>query len=142
MDDLRAEIRSEVAAFAWYQGVKGLTLRIDRLKTLGASPQFLDWWRFGRPLDIQPGPVESFTNHPSLRTHLKWAELEWERLERLGKVEFYPKGTKPTGLHVNPCALLLKLRPDAPDDAPEEDRYKPRLLCDLLRSRINIRLPK
>ena len=48
-----------------------------------------------------------------------------------------PEGDKPSDLHVNPCALILKLRPGVPGDAAKEEKMKARLIVDLTRSGLN-----
>ena len=74
--------------------------------------------------------------------HSEWAEREWSRLQKLGKVSFFAKGTsKPRGLNVNPCGLILKLRPDAAQIDDETERYKARLVVDLTRGLVNPALP-
>lgn len=139
---LRHEIRTTVSGFAWHKNIKGLTLRADNLRTLGASEHFLDRWENGHALNLAAGAVETHANHKSLATNVAWADVEWSRLEALGKIEFFPPGVCPPNLHVNPCALLLKERPDTDAATPDAERFKARLLCDLLRSHINERLPK
>ena len=47
----------------------------------------------------------------------------------------------PHELNVNPCALLLKERPDVDENTPVSNRYKAKLLMDLLRGRVNERFP-
>ena len=125
----------------WHGNIRGLTLRLDRLKALGASAQFLQWWETGRPLNAAIGPQLNIRNHPSVKRHADWAEREWSRLNDLGEISFFPKGCKPPEVHINPCALLLKERPDADPNDPRIEQYKARLLCDFLRVQINERLP-
>ena len=122
---LLSEIRFCTSQFSWYSGIVGLTSKLDRLKAMAASQQFLDWWEHGRPLDASSHEVKRFKNHPSLDRHADWASTEWDRLHRLGKVEFFPPGQpKPPNLHINPCALLLKERAGASEELPDIERYK------------------
>ena len=115
---LRARIIRAAESATWFGGIPGLTLDIDELADLGADNEFLTWWEFSRSLDAPFAPPRFHKNHPSLLAHAPWADKEWERLERLGKVEFFPPGDpQPPQLNVNPCALLLKERPGAEDDA-------------------------
>ena len=72
----------------------------------------------------------------------EWADKEWDRLEALGKVSFFPTGApKPAQLNVNPCALILKPREGVADSADVWDRFKARLIMDLKRGRVNERIP-
>ena len=141
LDRLRAHIRQHNAGMAWWQNVRGLTLRFDFLKACGAGPEFLQQWRNGVALGATAAPPASVPNHPSVAEHGAWAAAEWDRLESLGKVRFFSTGRKPPGLNVNPCALLLKPREGADEAASEEERFKARLILDLRRGRVNERLP-
>ena len=86
---------------------------------------------------------ESRHNHPSLDTNSDWAEREWNRLERLGKVQFFEKGApKPDLLNINPCALLLKEREGTDEATPWWERFKARLICDLSRGQVNEHMPR
>ena len=99
---------------------------------------FLRWWERNHPVGAKAGAHVSVLNHRSVHEHSDWAEREWSRLEGLGKVQFFPVDSPfPLGLCAHPCALLLKERPNAPDDADDLDKYKARLICDLSRSRVN-----
>ena len=141
MDELRRSIGGAAASATWYEGTRGLYLNIVKLSSLGADSVFLDWWEYGRPLEAMPMNPTTSPNYRSLLANPTWAEKEWSRLEGLGKVEFFPRGAEPPGLNVNPCARLLKHRPEAPTDAPKEDRYKARLICDLSTGHVNSLLP-
>ena len=141
LDAIRQQIR-DALPLPFYCGVTGLTLQIDLLEELGAHPCFVHEWLYGKPLQPADRSTTSFRNHPSLVQHSDWAEAEWSRLEALGKIQFFPKADgPPAGLHVNPCALLLKPRKGVPEDAPEADKFKARLLMDLKLGGINVRLP-
>ena len=142
LSELLRTVRATVANLPFFGGVRGLTLRLDILGHLGADPSFLEWWRAGRPLHAAGAVPRRFKNHPSLVQHSEWAEAEWNRFEALRKIIFFaPSDGPPPGLHVNPCALLLKPRKGVADDAPEKDKYKARLLMDLKLGGINARLP-
>ena len=140
---LRLRLRAKRAAdnFQTFDGIPGLFLRLDRLHELGASPHFLQNWRNGRNLGAAPAAPRHFKNHGSLDQHADWSETEWSRLEKLGKVEFFPGGIRPPRLNVNPCALLLKLRPGVSDEVTESEKYKARLIVDLTRGLVNPRMP-
>jgi hypothetical protein len=139
---LIAHVRQYNSGMAWHKGISGLTLELDYLAAIGAAPHMLAWWEHGRPLEAAPHTPKEFRNHRSVSEHSHWADAEWSRLERLGKIHFYPAGSpRPAGLNVNPCALLLKKRAGASDDAPEEQKWKARLLCDLKRSHVNDTMP-
>ena len=105
------------------------TLNFEKLESLGASGYFLHQWLHGYELGFSDRTAKIFKNHRSLRLNEGAAAREWVRLEKKGKVVFYPTGEdRPRGLNVNPCALLLKPRKDVGDDAPEEQpRSRPRL---------------
>ena len=69
--------------------------------------------------------------------------MDSSRLERLGKVQFFPVGEdRPALLNVNLCALLLKPRQGAEDAESIWNKYKARLICDLLKGGVNELLPK
>ena len=143
MESLRERIRTGNAALSWWQGIRGLTLRFDFLRSAGVSNAFLDRWLRGRPLDA-PGAVPRHArNHPSCRENEEWAEREFSRLSSAGKVTLWAPGApKPAGLNINPCALILKPRTDCAEEAPETDRFKARLIVDLRRGRVNEFLPE
>ena len=83
----------------------GLTLNLDVLQRLGAAPDLLQSWRAGFRLGVSGCRAGSVPNHPSLAQNASWAEREWNRLEGLGKVFFYPPDKpKPFHLNVNPRA--------------------------------------
>ena len=132
--DLEA-LRSEIQAatpLTYFNGERGQTLQLDTLFALGASQDHLFTLEFGVALDSSHRKTSIFQNHKSVAQHAEWAEKEWTRLERLGKKIFYPPHQPaPLGLHVNPCALLLKERKDAVPSDPDDRRYKARLLMDL-----------
>ena len=73
--------------------------------------------------------------------HDEWAEREWQRLEALGKIQFFPNFERPSSLNVNPCALILKERSGSPEHASVWERYKARLIMDRRRGRVKERLP-
>ena len=139
---LQDEMQRAKAAFPWHGGEAGLTLDVEFLEALGAESRFVEWWSRGRPLGAQPGAIRRFKNHRSVATHSAWAEKEWSRLEELGKIEFFEEDEVPDELHVNPCALLLKPRHNVDPAAAVTERYKARLLMDLLKGGINERLPQ
>ena len=63
--------------------------------------------------------------------------------KNLVRSRFFPAGqAKPAALNVNPCALLLKPREGVDESAPLIERFKARLILDLLRGRVNERLPE
>ena len=147
MEDRLAHVQSLVRSanntLSWWQGIRGLTLQLDTLRALGASPEFLEQWTLGVPLGAQAAAPSRVPNHPSLVQNDSWAAAEWDRLEKLGKVFMFPPGAPPPPkLNVNPCALLLKPREGADDSAPEIERWKARLILDLRRGRVNERLPQ
>jgi len=128
--------------WGWHRNIGGLTLNFKFLRERGVSPAFLSQWEAGVPLDGNGVQPRFHRNHPSMTKHSEWAEMEWSRLEKLGKVSFLPKGSsKPSGLNVNPCGLLLKPRPNATEDDNEIERYKARLVVDLTRGLVNPALP-
>jgi len=129
------------ASSSFFKGISGLRLCIDTLRALGVKEQFLDWWENGRPLEASPAPARFRKNHPSFIRESVWAKRELERLEALGKVEFFTGTQRPHGLNINPLALILKERSDVPADRPAEERMKARLIVDLLRGEVNSRLP-
>ena len=141
---LQTYIRQTNASLSWWNSIRGLTLRLDRLASLGAAPEFLSKWEHGQPLGAQPAAPKRVPNHPSLAEHDSWALAEWNRLEKLGKVFLFPRGVQPpANLNINPCALLLKQRDGVDDDSlPEEERWKARLILDLRKGRVNERLPE
>ena len=139
---LRAYVESRSSRLTWWNNVPGLTLRLDFSESCGASVDFLKWWAEGEILDAAPDRPSVGRNHPSLATHDTWADKEWARCAALGKVSFFPRGApRPTGLHVSPCALLLKVREGVTETTEDHDRYKARLIVDLRRGRVNHRLP-
>ena len=139
---LRARINHAVSSFSWFQGIRGLCLRIDRLKHLGASNEFLRLWTIGHKLNASVATAKFRNNHPSFRAHELWAEKEFDRLHSLGKITLFPPNLpRPHNLNVNPCALLLKLIPSAASDAADEQKYKARLLMDLSAGGVNPRVP-
>ena len=143
MDELRARILHGNSALTWYEGILGLTLKLDFLEACGASAELLRQWKEGRSLGVDNQPVpKRARNHPSVDMHANWAEREWTRLEDAGKVEFFPLGARPAELNVNPCGLILKQREGIQEDATEEQKYKARLIVDLRRGRVNAHLPE
>ena len=139
---LREEVKAAVAAPGFTGDVPGLRLRIDALEQAGADRSLLRLWAHGRPLAAEDRHPVQVRNHPSLLAGIAWAEKEWERLGRLGKVTFFPVGApRPPRLNVNPCALILKPRAGVPDSASDEERLKACLIVDLKRGRVNERLP-
>lgn len=124
------------------KGIRGLKLNLDELEAAGAQDRFMRIWEVGVPLKAQPAEPLDRRNHPSLlAAGPDWAYREWDRLEKLGKVEFLGP-SRPPRLNISPCALILKLRKDVPPSVCDEDRFKARLIVDLLRGRVNDRLPK
>eukprot|EP00959_Pyramimonas_sp_CCMP1952_P091185 1908731-Pyramimonas_sp.AAC.1 len=51
---LQAEVRQANLSLTWGDGIRGLTLRLDKLRELGARPDILDKWRNGQALGAQP----------------------------------------------------------------------------------------
>jgi hypothetical protein len=141
LSSLCREIVACTKKSSFFKGIQGLRLRIDRLRTLGVSELFLNWWEHGRPLGASPAPARFRRNHPSFIRESEWAERELLRLESFGKVEFFSDPLRPPGLNINPLALLLKERSDVPADRPATERMKARLIVDLSRGDVNPRLP-
>ena len=113
--------------WAWHNGVRGLTLNFDVLRSKGVSPSFLKRWEQGTGLGGAEVEPRDHQNHPSMVKYSGWAEREWSRLDALGKVTFFPKDApKPKYLNVNPCGLILKARPEAADTDDEIHRFKAR----------------
>ena len=125
----------------WHDGIRGLCLRLDKLREWGVSASRLSTWREGHRLSAVPEDAKYRRNHPSLVKHSRWADMEWTRLESLGKIEFFPVGApRPSCLNVNPCALLLKRRQGVPDGAPEEQQWTTQLIVNILGGGVNRRL--
>ena len=60
-------------------------------------------------------------------------------MENLGKMQFWEPGAeRPPGLHVNPCAAVVKDRPGCSPSDPEELRTKLRIIVDLKRSLVDL----
>ena len=122
--------------------VPGLTLNFEYLRGIGAKQNFLHDWSAGRKLGSSPAIHREFRNHPSLNQNSTWADAEWNRLELLGKVSFFPRGEpRPTRLNASPCALLLKPREGADPEDDIQNRFKARLILDLRRGMVNPRMP-
>ena len=139
---LLARIRATIAGFRCHKNIRGLLLDLDRLRALGARPDLLAAWEFGRSFEPSADIPREFRNHPSLEDNPEWAEREWDRLAAMGKVSFFPMGApKPLQLNVNPCALILKPREGVADVAEVWERFKARLILDLKRGRVNMRVP-
>ena len=141
---LISEVRfaaTQAASRPYTADVRGLRLNLDFLRTAGASDAFLRVWEVGVDLRATPATPRTHRNHPSLGQHSVWAERVWNRLEKLGKVEFFPDETCPPRLNVNPCGLILKERPGVDADLEKWERFKARLIVDLRRGRVNERLP-
>ena len=66
LERLLIEVREAANASPWHKGVPGLTLDIEYLQVLGASPQFLLWWSEGTPVNAEVAPLRKVGNHPSL----------------------------------------------------------------------------
>ena len=47
---LQTGIQQTNASLSWWNNIRGLTLRLDRLASLGATPEFLQKWEHGQPL--------------------------------------------------------------------------------------------
>ena len=93
---LISEVRfaaTQAASRPYTADVRGLRLNLDFLRTAGASDAFLRVWEVGVDLRATPATPRTHRNHPSLGQHSVWAEREWSRLEKLGKVEFFPGET-------------------------------------------------
>ena len=122
----------------WCNNIRGLTLNFKFLEQKGVSSGFLTQWMDGVKFHGDAVQPRFHRNHPSMTKHALWAEAEWSRLEKLGKLYFFPKGeSKPFGLNVNPCGLIIKARPDAQQAQNECDKYKVRLIVDLTRGLVN-----
>ena len=106
-------------------GVRCLRLRFVFLRSARAQPHLLENWFEGERLGAKTSAPRRFSNHPSVATYPEWAEREWDRLEGLGKALFFPVGaSRPHGLNVNPCALILKPREGAEELSAEIDLWK------------------
>ena len=88
LQKLRDECKARISSWEFRYGIQGLTLNLDFLKTKGANESFLKQWRNGVSLQAETATTRYFRNHPSVTTHDQWAEAEWGRLEKLGKVTF------------------------------------------------------
>ena len=103
MEALLQEIRSRNSQLQDFDGVPGLHLQLDVLADRGACPSLLAQWREGFKLGGDRVQARWSRNHPSAFEHQDWAEREWARLEKAGKVSFFPPGAgKPDNLNVNP----------------------------------------
>jgi len=138
MDALLSRIKAGNAALQWESGIRGLTLRFDFLEACGVAPEFLRIWRHGQAIGASGASASHSRNHPSCYEHEPWVEHAFDRLDTAGKIQLFAPGqARPPNLNVNPCALILKLRPDTADDVRALDRFKARLIVDLRRGRIN-----
>lgn len=116
----------------------GNTLNIDRWRDFTPA-EHLDILINGYDIPFHSEPHGMTKNHKSLRSVAEVASAEWTRLERLGKVEYFDE--KPPQLHATPVAGIVKTRPgiDSSDTSiPYLERYKLRLITDLLRSGVNL----
>ena len=77
---LLAEVRRATDATSAYGDVRGLCLQLDYLRAIGAQPDLLHAWQFGRPLGATRAAPRRVRNHPSLLAHTEWAEREWDHL--------------------------------------------------------------
>ena len=135
---LQSSCKCALANTTWCNNIRGLTLNFKFLEQKGVSSGFLTQWMDGVKLHGDAVQPRFHRNHPSMTKHALWAEAEWSRLEKLGKLYFFPKGvSKPFGLNVNPCKLIIKARPDAQQAQNECDKYKVRLIVDLTRGLVN-----
>ena len=129
LDSLKRDIIDADSRAIWFAGIRGLRLNIDLLRTLGAGPQFLRWWEHGRHFffdaDVEPNV---YRNYRSLLDNLPYAEAEWDRLERFGKIRFFSPGHRPDQLLVNPCGLALK---------ETSDNIKARMIVDFTKTGLN-----
>ena len=117
---------------------KGNCLRLDRFRELGAPREILERWASGWSINETFDEPSTVRNHPSLAQHAERVHKEWARMEKLGKIRFFESGhPKPELLHVNPCAAILKDRPDCDPSWPEDRRTKLRIIVDPLRSGVN-----
>lgn len=135
LDRLVNRIRDVVSTFP-----VGNALNLERLAELGASEELLTKWSLGWPINKDFDCPVDIPNHPSLKEHAKRVSEDWARLEKLGKVVFEPSGSnKPPKLHVNPCAAIVKDRPNPDPSWADDDprRTKLRIIIDLLRSLVN-----
>eukprot|EP00959_Pyramimonas_sp_CCMP1952_P161530 3377767-Pyramimonas_sp.AAC.1 len=129
MGALIAEVVDADARAIWSSGIRGLRLNVDFLRAAGAEDELLQRWEHGRPLEIASSlRPQRYDNRPSMPSHAQRAEREWSILERLGKINFFPRGVRPPGLHDNPCAIILKDKEGVPADRPEEERIKSRII--------------
>ena len=137
LDRLRGVVSARVAALPRSDSRSG-ALNLNYLRSLGADASLLSDWENGVSLEATPASPRRRRNHPSLAAHALWAESEWNRLESLGKLEFFRGPSRPELLNVNPCALILKEKPGA---SPGTQAWKARLIMDLARGQVNDRLP-
>ena len=141
LQNMRDECKLRMSSWTFTDGIRGVVLNLDFLRDKGVSPCFLRQWRDGIALSADVIRPRHRANHPSMKQHDQWAEIEWSRLERLGKVTCLLGTSRPDSLNVNPCASILKEQHGASNDAPETDRYKARLIVDLRRGGVNPHLP-
>ena len=137
LDRLRSEVSDRVAALG-RSPLRSGSLQLDYLGSIGADASILSEWSTGVSLDASPAVPRRRRNHPSLSPHAQWAEIEWDRLEALGKIEFFPGSSRPERLNVSPCALILKEKPGVSAGTVS---WKARLIMDLARGQVNDRLP-
>ena len=86
MADSVGQLRQEILeADSKYSSSAGLRLNLQVLRDMGALPDFLHWWEFGKPLAfLKTVPAGEFSNYKSLTDNLDFAEREWDRSEQLG----------------------------------------------------------
>ena len=134
MESLRSQIRSKVADFREYNGVRGLYLRLDFLRAVGVPPATLEEWELGIHLQQSPDVPLWKKNHPSLCTHREEGEAELQKLAELHKLDWLqPASAEARSTNVNPGALISKITPDGV--------IKNRFIMDLRRGGVNARLP-
>ncbi len=92
-EGLRLRLKASRASesLGWQNGTRGLTLRLEQLRELGAAPDFLQAWEHGWRLDAEPAEPVSGKNHPSMHRHARHAAPEYDRLHVLRKLSSSPE---------------------------------------------------